>query len=108
MIATCRVRLIQSRLEEKGVIVSIGSIVAFCPFLITFVTEKEIDLCLCKLCLNTRMMFKPPVKQAKKDGDEFFSSITEFFMSSCQCYKSTKMDFGAGSMLVKNVKNAKT
>ena len=89
MIATCTVRSIQSKLEEKEVNVSIGSILAFCPFFITFETEKEIALCLCKLCLNTRMMFEPLMKQAKKDGDEFFSSITEFFMSSCQCYKST-------------------
>ena len=89
MIETCTVRLIQSKLEEKGVNVSIGSILAFRPFFITFSTEKEIALCLCKLCLNTRIMFEPLMKQAKKDGAEFFSSITKFFMSSCQCYKST-------------------
>ena len=89
MIATCTVRLIQSKLEEKGVNVPIGSILAFHPFFITFATEKEIALCLCKLCLITRMMFEPLMKQAKKDGDEFFSSITKFFVSSCQCYKST-------------------
>ena len=89
MIATCTFRSIQSKLEEKGVNVSIGSIIAFRPFFITFATEKEVALCLCKLCLNTRMMFEPFMKQAKKDGDEIFSSITKFFMSSCQCHKST-------------------
>jgi len=94
MVATCTVRAIQSKLAEKEVSVSIGSIISFRPFFVTYATEKEMALCLCKLCLNARMLFEPLMKQAKKDGNECFTSLTEFFMSSLQCPKGTNGYYG--------------
>ena len=82
MLATCTVRSLQNKLAEKGCLVSIGSIVLFQPFFITYATEKEMALCLCKLCLSAKLLFEPLMKQAKKDGDDCNTSLTQLFMSS--------------------------
>ena len=50
-------------------------------------SEKEISLCLCKLCLNARMLFEPLQTQAKKDGDDIGESISQFFFGYCVCPK---------------------
>ena len=90
MVTTCKVRSLLSKLAEKGCVVSIGSVFFFRPFFITYATEKEMALCLCRLCLNARMLFEPLMKQAKKDGDDCYTSLTQFFMSSSQCDKEVK------------------
>ena len=59
MIITCTIRSIQDQLLQQGIVVSYGKIISLRLFFITFATEKEITLCLCKLCLNTRMLFEP-------------------------------------------------
>ena len=59
------------------------------PFFVTHATEKEIALCLCKLCLNTWLLFEPLMVQPKKDNDKTTDSITEFFMDSCDCPKTS-------------------
>ena len=89
MVTTCKVRSLLSKLAEKGCVVSIGSVFLFRPFFITYATEKEMALCLCRLCLNARMLFEPLMKQAKKDGDDCYTSLTQF-MSSSQCDKEVK------------------
>ena len=40
------------------------------------------------MCLNARLLFEPIKAQAKKDSDVCPDSITEYFMSSCECPKS--------------------
>ena len=42
-------------------------------------------LCLCKLCINARLYFRPLMTQAAKDGDYFCNLITEFFLSEVNC-----------------------
>ena len=68
MVVTCTIRSIQDQLSQQGIVVSYGKIISLRPFFITFATEKEIALCLCELCLNTRMLFEPLIAQAKRDN----------------------------------------
>ena len=56
-------------------------------FFVTYPTEKEISLYLCKLCLNARTLFEPLQAKAKKDGDSTKDSISNLFFSSCPCPK---------------------
>ena len=89
MVSTIIVKVLQEKLKEKGVNVSNGTVISLRPFFITYPTDKEIALCLCKLCLNAKMMYDVLVKQAKEDGDEINpNSLTNFYMSSCPCSKS--------------------
>ena len=89
MVLTCTVRDIQKMLFDKGHSVSLGKVVSLKPFFITYPTDKEVALCLCKLYLNVRLIMEPLMKEAKEDGDEVFKSATKFFMSSCDCDKGT-------------------
>ena len=59
-IATCTLKAIKEKLSENNIDVSFGTILSLRPFFITFATEKEMALCLCKIFLNAR-------PQAKKD-----------------------------------------
>ena len=88
LVLTCTVRGIQKKLLEKGLAVSLGKRLSLRPFFITYPREKEISLCLCKMCLKARLLFEPIKAQAKKDGDVCPDSITEYFMSLCGCPKS--------------------
>ena len=88
LVLTCTMRTIQKKLLEKGLAISLGKVLSLRPFFITYPTEKEISLCLCKMCLNVRLLFEPIKAQAKKDGDVCPASITEYFMSCCECPKS--------------------
>ena len=42
-------------------------------------------LCLCKLCLNTRLIFDAVRAEEKKSGGSIFTSITQFFTNDYQC-----------------------
>ena len=44
--------------------------------------------CLCKICLNARLLFDSLVAQAKKDQNDVTNSTTKFFMHNCKCPKS--------------------
>ena len=88
MILTATIRELQDKLCKNDINVSIGRILSLKPFFIKYATEKEMALCLCKLCLNTKMMYDALTSKAKKEGDTMPASITEFFMSSCKCPKS--------------------
>ena len=88
-IATCTCREIQKKLkEDKGICISLGKVVQLKPFFITNPSEKELALCLCKLCLNMRLLHRALMEKGKKDGDNISDSITEFFMGSSTCEKS--------------------
>ena len=87
-IVTTTIRTLLHKLSEKGISVSIGSLFKMKPFYITTSTEKEMALCLCKLCLNARLCFRKLIQQAKKDDDFTTDSITEFFLHTAPCPKT--------------------
>ena len=47
--------------------------------------QREISLCLCKLCLNTQLIFNAVMAEEKKSSGSMFTSITQFFTNDCQC-----------------------
>ena len=79
---------IQKTLLVKGVTVSIGSVLNLKPFFVAYASEKEMSLCLCKICLNTKFLFDALMTKAKKDGDECIDLISAFLMAGCSCPKS--------------------
>ena len=89
MIATITVSSIQEKLKSKGTIVSVGTLMALKPFLINYATEREMALCLCKLCLNTRLLFDAIMSEERKSGGEIFKSVTELFTAKCECSLSS-------------------
>ena len=80
LVLTCTMRNIQKKFLEKGLAISLGKVLSLWPFFITYPTEKEVSLCLCKMCLNARLLFEPIKAQAKKDGNVCPDSITEYFV----------------------------
>ena len=62
-VLTCTVRSIHEKLEEKGIKTSIGKVFSLKPFFLTYATDKEMALCLCKLCLNVKMLSEPLLNQ---------------------------------------------
>ena len=93
MILTCIVRNIHNKLTESGVRVSLGKIMSLKPFFITYPTEKEISLCLCKLCLNNKMRLEPLMAKAKKD-DKICNSASE---SLCVNHNVKKVQIATGN-----------
>ena len=87
MVISWTVRSILQELKEQGVTVSYGVVLSLRPIFITFATEKEIALCLYKLCLNMRMFFEPLMTQVKRANYDVQDSITEFYMYDCECPK---------------------
>ena len=86
MIATCTLNQLKHKVYEKHRIeVSLGTMLNLKPFFITYATEKEKVLCMCKLCLNTRLLFSPIMEHTKSSGGQEFTSITEYFKHSCDC-----------------------
>ena len=65
MVLTCTVRMIKEQLIKKGFSISLGTVLSLKPFFVTYPTEKEISLCLCKLCLNVKLLFEPLAIKAK-------------------------------------------
>ena len=88
-VLTCTVRSIHEKFEEKGIKTSIGKVFSLNPFFLKYATDKEMALCLCKLCLNVKMLSEPLLNQAKRDNDTIpsNSSISEVFMFNCKCDK---------------------
>ena len=73
-------RIIQQKLLEKGLAISLGKVLSLWPFFIPYPTEKEVSLCLCKMYQNARLLFEPIKAQAKKDANVCPDSITEYFV----------------------------
>ena len=87
-VITCTIRALLKKLSDQGISVSLGKVLRLRPFFVTYPSDKEISLCLCKLCLNIKLLFECLKAQAKKDGEKLGYSISEFFMVSCPCNKS--------------------
>ena len=109
MVVTCPLRSIQGKVAEKGYTVSLGLVLSLRLFFVTHPTEKELSLCLCKLCLNSKLLFEPILVQAKKVGDDISKSLTEFFMPSCSCPKAVNgfYQWKCVSLKCKECKDAK-
>ena len=88
MIITCTVRKLMTKLEDKGFKTSLGYVLNLKPFFVTYPSDKEISLCLCKLCLNVKFLFEGLKSQAKKDGEDLGISISDFLMGSCNCNRA--------------------
>ena len=87
-IATLIVRAIQEKLRLNNIDMSIDTIISSKPFFVNYAIKKEMALCLCKVCLNTRLRFEAVMKEEKKQGGMPFSSISKFFMTDCECEQS--------------------
>ena len=87
-IATLKVRAIHGKLRFNDIDVSIGTIISLKPFFVNYATKKEMALCLCKICLNTRLLFEAVMEEEKKQGVVPFSSISKYFMTDCECEQS--------------------
>ena len=48
------------------------------PFFISYATDKEMALCMCKICLNARLLDNVLMVQAKTDGDDSNNLIAHF------------------------------
>ena len=68
--------------------VSIGTIISLKPFFVNYATEKEMVLCLCKICLNTIILLKAAMKEEKKQYGVPFSFVSKFVMTDCECEQS--------------------
>ena len=76
-------------MKSNNIDVSVGTIISLKPFFVTYATEKKMVLCLCKLCLNTQLIFETIMKEERKPGGEHFSSICDFFMNSFEYFHSS-------------------
>ena len=66
MIITCTIRALLKELIDQGISVSLGKVLRLRPFFVTYPSNKEISLCLCKLCLNTKLLFECLKTQTKR------------------------------------------
>ena len=83
MVLTCTVSNTQKKLLESGTKVSLSNVMSLKPFFITYPTEKKkLYLCLCKLCLNIKMLLEPLIAKAKKDHDPTYKSASEFLWTN--------------------------
>lgn len=88
-VMTCTIGKIQVKLFEKyNMNVSIGTIFNLKPFFISFPTEKEKILCMCKLSLNLCMKFDCIMEHTKNQNGKVFTSMSNFYMDNCTCNKS--------------------
>ena len=69
MILTVTIRELQDKLLKNDKNVSIGTILSVKQLLIMYSREKEMTLCVCKLCLNAKMMYDALASKAKKEVD---------------------------------------
>ena len=88
-IVTTTVRgLLSKILSQVHNSLSIGTLLNLKPFFVQYSTDREMILCLCKLCLNVRFLFRALVARAQKDDETISDSITEFFMINVTCMKT--------------------
>ena len=69
MILAATIRELQDKLLKNDINVYIGKMASIKPFFIMYATEKEMTLCICKLCLNAKMIYDALTSKAKKEGD---------------------------------------
>ena len=70
--------IVQGRYNAK---ISLSKINNLKPFFLKNPTEKKI-LCMCKLCLNTRLKFDVIMLHQKENGGATFSSGSNFLMNT--------------------------
>ena len=87
-IATTTVRDIVNKLKEKGY----GTVFNYRPFFVGVATEREKLECLCKICLNTRILFNTVMNVVKGEKYKVYDSITESG-ESCQFSQSGYIAF---------------
>ena len=88
-VATCTIWKLQTKLLEKhDITISMGKILSLKPFYVTYATEKETMLCMCKTCLNTRLVFQALMKHSKQNNGPRYQSISQYLMGSCACDKN--------------------
>ena len=88
LIATCTIRALVDKIKGEGIDVSLGTVHSLKPFFVTYPTERELSLCLCKLCLNVSLLHDTLKKRAKQDGDVPYTTATDFFMHDSTCAKT--------------------
>ena len=64
MVLRCTLRDIEKKLFDKGHSVSLGKVVSLKPSFITYPAHKDVALCLCKLCLNVRLIMEPLIRKS--------------------------------------------
>ena len=72
---TGTVRTTHQQFKDSGLTTLIGTIMNLKPFFITYPIEKEMALCLSKLCLSVRLLMEPLISKAKTDGDAVYGDI---------------------------------
>ena len=88
-VMTCTIRKLQVKFFEKyNMNISIGTIFNLKPFFISFPTEKEKILCMCKLCLNLHIKFDCIMEHTKNENGKVFTFMSNFYMDNCTCNKS--------------------
>ena len=82
-IASCTVRKLTQKLKNKKNIDVQPSTAQRCkPFFAGVATDRELQLCMCKLCLNTKLLLDKFCSQANADDEELDYSISNFLMKS--------------------------
>ena len=79
-------RQILSQVRED-INVSIGSIMKYKPFYIQTATEREMQTCMCKFCLNTRLMFDALRSGLVDEEEKSLSSLNDYFGYGFSCGK---------------------
>ena len=85
---TYTILTLHTKLKDTGINLPLGKILSLCPFFITYATDKEISLCMCKVCLNKRPLHNVLLVQDKTDENDSNKLITHFFMQRCDYPKS--------------------
>ena len=87
-IVTTTTQNLHTKLVAKGIHINRGILFRLKPFFICQSTDREMALCLCKICLNGRLYFRRLMQQAKCDEDDFCSeSLPEFYTQGVLCPK---------------------
>ena len=83
-VVTCTHHKVVEIIKERyDLSLPIGTVWAYKPFYVVYPTEKEKQLCLCKLCLNKRQLFDA----LRKKYNEFGDSLSGYLMGECDCPK---------------------
>ena len=84
-IASCTVRNLREKLLRKNIEVCNSTIQRYKPFFMSEASDRELQVCMCKMCLNNKLLFDKLHSQAKSDNEAFDYSISDFFMHGCEC-----------------------
>ena len=80
----CTIKEVYQSLLKDGLNISYGTSLQYKPFFVVSPTEREKESCLCKFCLNTRLLYRPILKHLKKNVPKTLS-MTAYFGDSIDC-----------------------